>query len=111
MAIFFDLTPIIIPIITIQATKTCFIIKRFLLIGHFIKDEIAIPEIINKIKPTQMNLIIEGKIFIETFPNSISLSAFAEITEAIVAPPKPKAKPTKCRKLNISSHAIFANSF
>jgi len=105
--LFFMFLPIIIPIITIHATKTCFIMSKFLFKGHLISTEIKIPEIISSIKPAQRSLIIGGIIFLITFPISSSFMAFEEIIEAIVAPPRPKAKPIKCKKLNISNNTIL----
>jgi hypothetical protein len=82
----------------------CFTISKFLFKGHLIREVMKIPETINKNNPNPINLEIEGIIFQKAFLISESVLALLEIMLAIVAPPKPKANPRKCIKLNISNH-------
>ena len=107
IAFFLEKIPIAIPKITIKITKICLMKSISLFKGHLIKNGSAIPETTRKIKPSQIRFTIEGKIFPKTFTISLSLFALREIIVAIVAPPNPKANPTKCKKLKSSSYIIY----
>src|SRR3989338_4932338 len=109
--IFLALIPRIIPATTIKATRTCFTRSIFLSMGHCERAEMPMPEIIRRIKPSQISFEIAGIILIAAWLISGSLSDFAEITAAAVAPPTPQAMPMKCKMLKISSHAIFINIY